>query len=166
MSVLRSLALALTLGLALALSTPVQAEGSIRLATAAEFSRSLTNLQGRPVVLNLWGTWCAPCLKEIPDLMQLEREFAAQGLQLVAVAMDDPAEFAMVDSFRKRFFVDFDSYLRNEPDMDTLVSVVDPAWNELLPTTYLIGRDGKVLKRIQGKKSIEEFRREISALLR
>lgn len=166
MSVLRSLALALTLGLALALSAPVQAEGSIRLATADEFSRSLTTLQGRPVVLNLWGTWCAPCLKEIPDLMQLEREFAAQGLQLVAVAMDDPAEFAMVDSFRKRFFADFDSYLRNEPDMDTLVSVVDPAWNELLPTTYLIGRDGKVLKRIQGKKSIEEFRREISALLR
>ena len=98
--------------------------------------------------------------------MQLEREFAERGVELVAVAMDDPADLAMVDGFRKRFFPEFDSYIRNEPDMDTLVSVVDPAWNELLPTTYLIGRDGKVVKRIQGKKSIEDFRSEIKALLR
>lgn len=142
------------------------AAGQIRLATAEEFSASLATLRGRPVVLNLWGTWCAPCLKEIPDLMQLEREFADRRVELVAVAMDDPADLAMVDGFRKRFFPEFDSYIRNEPDMDTLVSVVDPAWNELLPTTYLIGSDGKVIKRIQGKKSIEEFRSEIKALLR
>lgn len=142
------------------------AAGQIRLATAEEFSASLATLRGRPVVLNLWGTWCAPCLKEIPDLMQLEREFADRGVELVAVAMDDPADLAMVDGFRQRFFPEFDSYIRNEPDMDTLVSVVDPAWNELLPTTYLIGSDGKVIKRIQGKKSIEEFRSEIKALLR
>ncbi len=166
MTVLRMAALGLLLLGGTALPGQTCAAGQIRLATAEEFSTSLAELRGRPVVLNLWGTWCAPCLKEIPDLMQLEREFAAQGLQLLAVAMDDPAEFAMVDSFRKRFFADFDSYLRNEPDMDTLVSVVDPAWNELLPTTYLIGRDGKVFKRIQGKKSIEEFRGEIKALLR
>jgi glutathione peroxidase-family protein len=49
--------------------------------------------------------------------------------------------------------------------MDTLVSVVDPAWNEILPTSYLIGRDGKVLKKIQGKKTREEFRALVEAAL-
>ncbi len=166
MTLLRISALGLVLLGVTALHGPAAAAGQIQLATAEEFSASLAKLRGKPVVLNLWGTWCAPCLKEIPDLMQLEREFAERGVELVAVAMDDPADLAMVDGFRKRFFPEFDSYIRNEPDMDTLVSVVDPAWNELLPTTYLIGRDGKVVKRIQGKKSIEDFRSEIKALLR
>jgi hypothetical protein len=49
--------------------------------------------------------------------------------------------------------------------MDAAVSVVDPAWNELLPTTYLIGRDGKVAKRIQGKRTLEQFRSEVEPLL-
>lgn len=166
MTALRVAALTLLLFAGTATPGGADAAGQIRLATAEEFSASLVKLRGKPVVLNLWGTWCAPCLKEIPDLMQLEREFADRGVELVAVAMDDPADLAMVDGFRKRFFPEFDSYIRNEPDMDTLVSVVDPAWNELLPTTYLIGRDGKVLKRIQGKKSIEDFRSEIKTLLR
>jgi len=165
-TVLRIAALGLALLGAGSLSGVADAAGQIRLATAEEFSASLGKLRGKPVVLNLWGTWCAPCLKEIPDLMQLQREFADRGVELVAVAMDDPADLAMVDGFRKRFFPEFDSYIRNEPDMDTLVSVVDPAWNELLPTTYLIGKDGKVVKRVQGKKSIEDFRSEIRALLR
>ena len=142
------------------------AEGKVQLATAGEFAATLAAQNGKVVVLNLWATWCTPCLKEIPDLMQLEREFATKGVVLVAVGMDDPTELARVDSFRQRFFPDFVSYLRNEPDMDTLVSKVDPAWNELLPTTYLIGRDGKVAKRIQGKKSLEDFRGEVIALLR
>ena len=43
-------------------------------------------------------------------------------------------------------------------DTDYLVSVVDPAWNEVVPTTYIIGRDGSVQTRIQGKKSLDEFK--------
>ena len=55
--------------------------------------------------------------------------------------------------------------MSDEPDMDTVVSVVDPAWNEILPTTYLIGRDGQVARRIQGRKSLEEFRALVLELL-
>lgn len=147
------------------LALPAHAAGRIELATAEEFAAALAAQKGKVVVLNLWATWCTPCLKEIPDLMQLQREFAARGVRLIAVGMDDPGEHERVDGFRQKFFPEFASYLRNEPEMDTLVSKVDPAWNELLPTTYLIGRDGKVVKRIQGKKSLEDFRAEVDALL-
>jgi len=142
-----------------------QADGRVQLATADEFVAVLAATSGKVVVLNLWATWCTPCLREIPDLMQLEHELAPRGVKLLAVGMDDPTELARVDAFREKFFPEFFSYLRNEPDMDTLVSVVDPAWNELLPTTYLIGRDGKVVKRIQGKRSLDDFRAEVEALL-
>lgn len=159
------LALAALLLAAAAATPAARAEGRLQPVTAGEFSAVLTETRGKVVVLNLWATWCTPCLKEIPDLMQLEQELAARGVKLVAVSMDDPAELGRVEAFRREHFPDFASYLRNEPEMDTLVSVVDPAWNELLPTTYLIGRDGKVARRIQGKRSLEDFRAEVGALL-
>lgn len=163
---LRAMALCLLLLGNSFLALRAEASGQVRLATGQELASTLAALHGKLVVLNLWGTWCTPCLKEIPDLMQLERELADHNLKLVAVAMDDPADLAMVDGFRARFFPDLDSYLRNEPDMNALVSVVDSSWNTLLPTTYLIGRDGRVIKRIQGKKSLEALRSEVKALLR
>jgi thiol-disulfide isomerase/thioredoxin len=142
-----------------------QAAAPVARLTADGFSSLLERQRGQFVVLNLWATWCVACLREIPDLVALSRELAPRGVQLLAVSMDEPSELARVETFRQRVFPEFSSWLRAEPDMDTLVSRIDPAWNELLPTTYLIGRDGQVLKRLQGKKSLEDFRGEIAALL-
>jgi hypothetical protein len=49
--------------------------------------------------------------------------------------------------------------------MDELASVIDPAWNEVVPTTYIIDRRGKAVARIQGKKSLDEFRAALEKAL-
>jgi thiol-disulfide isomerase/thioredoxin len=134
------------------------AEAPLTLLRAAELQQRLAAERGQVVILNLWGTWCVPCLREIPDLMEVERRLAARGVRLIGLGMDEASQRdGLVLPFHRKHFPAFRSYLRNEPDMDTLVSVVDPAWNEILPTTYLIGRDGKVFKKIQGRRSIDEF---------
>jgi len=132
----------------------------------AGLGKLLAERRGKVVVLNLWATWCVPCLREIPDLVALEKEFAARGVTLVGLGMDDPGTLTeQVEPFRRKNFPAFRTWLRSEPDMDALVSVVDPAWNEILPTTYLIGRDGKVAKKIQGKRTLEQFRELILGVL-
>ena len=137
-----------------------------QLIKAAELRALLDRQRGRVVVLNLWATWCVPCLREIPDLVELEKEFAARGVTLMGLGMDEGSSLqGMVEPFRRKHFPEFRTWLRNEPDMDTLVSVVDPAWNEVLPTTYLIGRDGKLARKIQGKKTLAEFRKLLGEVL-
>lgn len=163
----------------LALNTVVLAGGSdsrdantpdhpgVELITAAEFQRALVALRGRVVIVNLWATWCVPCLKEVPTLVKLGEEFADDGVTLVGLAMDDPADrLSLVAPFHRKYFPAFRSWQRAGSEMDTLVSVIDPAWNEVLPTTYLIGRDGKVAERIQGVRSYEEFRAAVVSLAR
>ena len=142
------------------------ATAATELVTPQQLRTVLERERGNLIVLNLWATWCTPCLKEIPDLVALGQEFADRGVVVIGLGMDEPDLLAgLVEPFRVKHFADFRSYLRDAPDMDSVVSVVDPAWNELLPTTYLIDRNGKVVKRIQGKRSREQFRAEIEALL-
>jgi len=134
---------------------------------AAGLRAELDALQGRVVLVNFWATWCRSCLEEIPALMELETELRENGFSLVAVSLDDPdSGDLLVRPFMNKWFPSFHSYLSVERDRDSMVSVVDPAWNEILPTSYLLARDGSVAERIQGKNSAEEFTVKILSLIK
>jgi thiol-disulfide isomerase/thioredoxin len=127
----------------------------------------LAEERGQVVVLNLWATWCVSCLREIPDLLAIERELGAQGVSVIGIAMDEPQDLdALVRPFHAKHFPEFRTYLRSESDMDAVASVVDSAWNEVLPTTYIIGRQGGVIERVQGRRTLEQFRELAKRALR
>jgi thiol-disulfide isomerase/thioredoxin len=145
---------------------PSHAETPTKPIQADAFKAALAKERGKVVILNFWATWCVPCLREIPDLIAVTDEVKQSGVVLIGVAVDDPSpNSAEVERFRTKYFPKFLTYARQSAEMDELASVVDPAWNEVVPTTYLIDRNGKVVSRIQGKKSAEEFRLAIRKLL-
>lgn len=123
----------------------------------------LSASQGRVVLVNLWATWCTPCLQEIPDLLAIEAESPANDFRLLAISMDDIHNQGWVAQFKAEYFPALVSFINAEMDMDSLVSVIDPVWNETLPTSYIFNRDGEVVKKVQGKKSIEFFREQLAA---
>jgi len=145
----------------------VQASAEIKKISPEDLSAILKEEKGNVVVLNLWATWCAPCLVEIPDLQKLEVDMAEQNLSLMGISVDEPrGNTRHIGDMRDRRFPGFRTYARDRGDVDYLVSVVDPAWNEVVPTTYIIGRDGYVVTRIQGKKSLEEFKAAVTAVMK
>jgi thiol-disulfide isomerase/thioredoxin len=147
--------------------TPAADAPAVQLIDAAGFKDALAQLRGRVVIVNLWATWCVPCLKEVPELVRLATDLEDDGVTLIGVAMDDPADrLTLVAPFQRKYFPALRTFQRTESDMDTLVSVMDPSWNEVLPTTYLIDRDGKVAERIQGVRSYGEFRAAVVSLAR
>ncbi len=132
---------------------------------AAGLHTELSELKGHVVLVNFWATWCRPCLEEIPTLMQLETELRDNGFRLVAVSLDEAGSGeTLVKPFMNKQFPDFASYLSIEHDMDSMVSAVDQAWNEILPTSYLLARDGSIAERLQGSHSAEEFVEKILSL--
>ena len=123
----------------------------------------LSASEGRVVLVNLWATWCTPCLREIPDLLALETELPASDFRLLAISMDDAYSGGWVTEFKAKHFPTLVSFINAELDMDMLVSVIDPVWNETLPTSYIFNRDGEVVKKVQGKKPIAFFREQLVA---
>ena len=141
-------------------------EARIEPVSASEFREILQAHRGKVVLVNFWATWCRPCLEEIPALMDLAARLQGRDFELVAVSLDEPDSLqSVVLPFMDKWFPEFRSYLSTARDMDTMVSVLDPAWNEILPTSYLVGRDGVVAARLQGGKTGAEFEARIRPLL-
>ena len=162
----RRLLLAAVVGLSCWAAAPAAADDRLQPVGAGEFRAILAQHRGQVVLVNFWATWCRPCLREIPALMSLESRLADRGFALVPVSLDDPDSLdSVVLPFMEKWFPRFRSYASLERDMDAMVSVVDRAWNEILPTSYLLDRDGTVAKRLQGGKSEAEFEAEVLALL-
>jgi thiol-disulfide isomerase/thioredoxin len=114
---------------------------------------------GQAVLLvDFWATWCAPCIKAIPDLEQIAAEFAADGLQVVGVSIDE--DRSDLDSFLKRRPVDY-SIVHDGGD--------DPAWWQFrvpaIPAGFLLNAQGEIVAQWSGEIDVEELRVEVEALV-
>jgi peroxiredoxin len=112
----------------------------------------LSDYQGKVVLLNFWATWCPPCKQEMPWFVDLQQRYGSQGLQVIGIAMDD-GDQKTIGSFAQQLGVNYPVLLGKESVAEAYGNV------QFLPDTFYIGRDGKILRHVQGlidRKSIEE----------
>jgi thiol-disulfide isomerase/thioredoxin len=106
----------------------------------------LASLRGKAVLLNFWATWCGPCKIEMPWLVDLQKKYGPQGLQIVGVAMDDSDDKEIAD-FAHKMGVNY-TVLKGTEKVGDLYGGVDR-----LPLTYYIDRSGKVVDETVGLAS-------------
>lgn len=96
---------------------------------------------GRDTVVNLWATWCGPCLKEMPELDAFAREQAPNGTQVAGIALDDAAA---VRAFLRDHGIAYPSLVDTPGPADAGVRLGNPAG--VLPYSLLVSADGRILK--------------------
>jgi len=112
----------------------------------------LSSLRGKAVLLNFWATWCVPCKIETPWLVEFQKQYGPEGLQVVGVAMDDSSK-EDIAKFAKDMGMNYPVLLGKEAVGDAYGGVPG------LPETFFISRDGKIVDKIiglQGRADIEE----------
>ena len=134
--------------------------------SAAEFRQLLAQYKGKVVLVNLWATWCAPCLKELPELAKLQEQYRDKGLQVLTVTIDeaDILETRVKKVWRERA-AGLPAYLETEATPDKFVSALDPTWAEIMPTNFVLDRAGKLQKTLTGGKTLAEFEAAVKPLL-
>jgi thiol-disulfide isomerase/thioredoxin len=116
----------------------------------------------RPLLINFWATWCAPCRKEFPDLVKIDRDYRARGLDFVVISTDDVAELKTdVPKFLRRMRAEMPAYLLNATNTEAAIAHVDPEWGGELPATFLFDRHGKLVFKHTGIIDAAQLRAEI-----
>jgi len=102
----------------------------------------LRDLRGKVVFLNFWATWCPSCKLEMPQMMELEKEFSELGLVILTVNFQEEAESV------KEFFIQHHLAFTTVLDRRSEVFGMYQSWS--LPTTYLISRNGEIEGKVVG----------------
>lgn len=119
-------------------------------------SVSLADFRGKVVVLDFWATWCPPCKKEIPDFVELQKQYGPQGVQVVGIALDQPDK---VRAFAEQNGINYPVLLGND-ELTVKYGGIDG-----IPTTFVIDKKGKIVNRFEGFRPRSVFEAEIKKLL-
>jgi peroxiredoxin len=106
----------------------------------------LSSFKGKAVVINFWATWCEPCKVEMPWLVDLQKKYGSQGLQILGVAMDD-ADDATIHEFAVKMGVNYPVLKGTEAVADLYGGL------EGLPATFFVDRSGKIADQVIGLMS-------------
>jgi len=118
----------------------------------------LSDLRGKAVLLSFWAPWCAPCRVEIPWLVELDKKYRSQGLEIVGVALDATSK-AEVAKYAKELHIGYTVLLGTPAVADAYGGV------ELLPQTVFISRQGTIVKSSSGAGDRAGLERDVQRLV-
>lgn len=119
----------------------------------------LSDFRGKPVLLNFWATWCAPCRIEMPWFVGFYKQYQSQGLEIVGVSMDDSGQETAIAEFIKERNVNYPILIGNNEVADLYGGL------RFLPQSLFIDREGNIVKTGYGIKTKEDFELGITEFL-
>jgi thiol-disulfide isomerase/thioredoxin len=104
---------------------------------------------GRLRLINIWATWCGPCINEFPDLVIIDRMYRGRQFEFITISADKQERKNEVLNFLKTQQASNRNYIFNKDDVYEMIEAVDPEWKGALPYTLLIEPGGKIVYRKQ-----------------
>lgn len=114
--------------------------------------------------INFWATWCAPCVKELPDIEELHREYAGQPVRFVLVSLDFPELLNdRVIPFVNNRGIEIETVLLNAPNENIWIPMVDSTWSGAIPATLIHHEDKRFF--VEGKASKMKLNNGLKSVL-
>lgn len=126
---------------------------------AAGKAQALSMYKGKALVVNFWAPWCAPCVKEMPELSAFAGEAAKKNIGVIGIGVDSPANIAQ---FASKVKVTYPLYVAGMSGTDLSRGFGNKSGS--LPYTVLIGADGKVKKTYLGQIRFAELKADLAKL--
>ncbi len=131
----------------------------------AAVAKLVKNDTDKLLLINVWATWCAPCVTELPEFVSMNRMYRKRNFQMVTISLDDPEEKDAALKVLREKHVSSTNYLSDISSRDKFAELLDKEWKGPVPYTLLIAPGGKVLYRHSGEVDSLEVRRAIVEVL-
>ncbi len=121
----------------------------------------LKNDSGKLRLINVWATWCGPCVAEIPDFLNINRMYRNRDFEFISISADKPERKEKTLATLKKLQASSKNYIFNSDDVYKLIELVDPKWQGALPYTILVEPNGKIIYQKQGTVDIQKMKKMI-----
>lgn len=129
---------------------------------AAGVKEIMQNKSDKIRLINVWASWCGPCVQEFPDFVIIDRIYRSRQFEFVSINADKLLRKDNVLKFLQKNEASNKNYIYSSDNNSELVEAVDPEWSGALPYTLLIEQGGKVIYRNQGPINMVEMRKLIA----
>lgn len=132
---------------------------AMTLSDAQGRSQPLAQWQGKILVVNFWATWCPPCVEEMPELVDLQKEMASRNIQVVGIGIDSASNIV---EFSQKHKIDYPLYIAGTNGTELSKQL----GNQIgaLPFTVLIDADGRIEKTYLGRLKFDRLRQDLLSL--
>lgn len=134
---------------------------SLQNADAAAISELLKNKTDKLRLINVWATWCVPCVQEFPDLVYINHMYRDRGLQLVTVSSDEAVNKDKALAFLQKKQASGLNYIYSGDSKYKMIEAIDPKWQGALPYTVLIEPGGKIIYSKEGAIDLDTLKKVI-----
>jgi len=135
---------------------------TLKAVTAEQLSGAIASHKGKVVVVDLWASFCGPCKKEFPHLVELHRAYGPDGLVCLSVSLDGEEDAGKALEFLKKQQSTFDNYRLNDESGDWLRGV----GSKTIPVVLVYGRDGKQTATFTNDRGAFTYENDVVPLVR
>ncbi|HVZ97630.1 MAG TPA: redoxin family protein [Chitinophagaceae bacterium] len=121
----------------------------------------IKNNSGKLRLINVWATWCGPCVAEFPDFVNINRMYRRRDFEFISISADEPSKKDKALQFLKSQQASNTNYIFNVDDKYKLIDAVDPNWQGALPYTILVEPGGKIVYAKEGAIDAFELKKKI-----
>jgi thiol-disulfide isomerase/thioredoxin len=118
----------------------------------------ISQRNGKILFLNIWATWCVPCVEEFPAIVKLSNKYNGNNFEVIALSVDLPSETkSKIAPFIKKQGADFRVIVAEEKSSNDIIDMLDSEWSGAVPVTFIFDKTGKQRKMLTGAQTYEQM---------
>jgi thiol-disulfide isomerase/thioredoxin len=126
-----------------------------------DIEKLIKNTSSKLRLINIWATWCGPCIIEFPELVKLQRMYGERSFEFISISADKPENTEKVLDFLTNRHASLKNYIFEEDDKYKLIEAIDPKWNGSLPYSMVVEPGGKIIYSVHGTVDLLALKKAI-----
>ncbi|MEO8398469.1 MAG: TlpA disulfide reductase family protein [Ignavibacteriaceae bacterium] len=131
----------------------------------SELQQRIENRNGKILFINVWATWCVPCVEEFPDIVKIANEYKNKDVEFLSLSVDFESQIdSTVIPFLKKLNVNFPVLLINEKESEKIIDLLNRNWSGAIPATFIYDKQGAQKVFLSGAQKFISFKEKIDSV--